>query len=187
MFVSFDLNFKWIFSSLCLYSKWYSFCSTVLENCPSTSCFSFQTTFPQARNLISYSLPLSFQTTFSLSQKSHFVLSPYQHCVPKWKQKITPQRQAKQLYVTLIQQSFSEALSVFLYVPFVDTKTYVYFHFLSMPTMGKFPSKISFKRCQNPKINQSFWTFQTGNPSPFGSWNFLNPLRDFVIFTWKWL
>ncbi len=44
LFVSFDFNFELIFPSLFLHSQWYSFCSTVLENCPSSSCFSL---FPQ--------------------------------------------------------------------------------------------------------------------------------------------
>jgi hypothetical protein len=78
------------------------------------------------------------------------------HYVPKSKQEIGPQRQAKQLYVILIQQSFAQlCLSLFMFL-FVDTKYHVYFHFLSLPTLGKLPSKITFKKGQNPKINQSF-------------------------------
>ncbi len=43
MFISFHINFKFIFSSLFLNSQWYSFCSTVLENCPSSSCLLWNT------------------------------------------------------------------------------------------------------------------------------------------------
>ncbi len=38
LFVSLDINFKSFFSYFISHSKCYSFCSTVLENCPSSSC-----------------------------------------------------------------------------------------------------------------------------------------------------
>ena len=41
LFVSFDINFKSIFLYIFFHSHCYSYCSTGLENCPSSSCFIF--------------------------------------------------------------------------------------------------------------------------------------------------
>ncbi len=43
LFVSFDINFKSIFPYFFSHTKCYSFCSTVLENCPSSSCLLWNT------------------------------------------------------------------------------------------------------------------------------------------------